>query len=445
MKIHLIAIGGSAMHNIALAMHKNGHIVTGSDDEIYSPAKERLALQNLLPQNQGWFTEKITNDLDLIILGMHARKDNPELLKAQTLGLKIMSYPEFVFHESKDKKRIVIGGSHGKTTITSMILHILKSLDIKFDYLVGSIIEGFDNMVQLTDAPLIVIEGDEYLSSPMDMRSKFLHYHPHIAVITGIAWDHINVFKTFESYVDTFEQFIATIEPNGKLYYYENDNELQIIKDVNPNIDVIAYDAFEAAIENGNTTVRYEGNEYGINIFGKHNLTNLRAAYLVCKDLGISVSDFFYSIQNFKGAAKRLQLIKDTEKQKIWLDFAHAPSKVRATVSATKKQYQERDLLAVLELHTFSSLNPEFLPQYKDALIAADIKVVFFSQHALQMKKMKTLQKSDIQTFFNDNTIFVFDKKEELHHFLVNQNRPNLNILLMTSGNFEGMDLKFGL
>ncbi len=443
MKIHLIAIGGSAMHNIALAMHKNGHIVTGSDDEIYTPAKERLAAQHLLPSKQGWFPDYITSDLDLVILGMHARNDNPELIRAQELGLKIMSYPEFVYHESRDKKRIVIAGSHGKTTITSMVLHVLNALDVHFDYLVGSIIEGFDNMVQLTDAPIIVIEGDEYLSSPIDLKSKFLHYHPHLAVITGIAWDHINVFKTFDSYVHTFEKFVTSIEPNGKLFYFKNDKHLFKIKGLNPNINVTDYDALEAKIENGISYLTYENVVYELNIFGNHNLTNLKAAFLICCELGVTAGDFFGNIKNFRGAAKRLQLIRDTENQKIWLDFAHAPSKVSATVAATKNQFENRKLLALLELHTFSSLNPTFLPQYKDALKPADVRVVFYSQHALQMKKMAPINKADINKFFNDDEIIVIDNKDELISFLKKNQNPFQNILMMSSGNFDGLD--FGI
>ena len=198
MNVHLIAIGGSAMHNMAIAMHKKGFNVTGSDDEIFEPSKTRLAKLNLLPAKEGWDTNNIHKGIDAVILGMHARADNPELLKAQELGLKIYSYPEYIYEQTKDKTRIVIGGSHGKTSITAMILHVLNYHKVDCDYMVGAQLDGFDTMVKLTkEAKIAVIEGDEYLSSPIDRRPKFHLYKPNIAILSGIAWDHINVFPTF--------------------------------------------------------------------------------------------------------------------------------------------------------------------------------------------------------------------------------------------------------
>ena len=442
MKIHLIAVGGAAMHNLALALHKNGHEVTGSDDEIYNPAKERLAAAGILPAEMGWFPDKIKADLDFIILGMHARKDNPELLRGQELGLKIYSYPEFIYEHSKNKKRVVIAGSHGKTTTTSMIMHVLKESKTDYDYLVGAMLEGFDQMVKLSDSPIMIIEGDEYLSSPIDLVPKIHHYYPHIAVITGIAWDHMNVFPTYENYVEQFSIFIKTIDANGKLFYYKHDADLKKIAAFSP-CETIDYEAFDHLVKNNKTfLIAVDKQEIPLEIFGKHNLENLKAAYYVCREIGISDDQFFEAIQTFKGAAKRLQTLFETNSSIAYLDFAHAPSKVKATVQAVKAQFKDRQLVACLELHTFSSLNKAFLPQYQGAMDAADIAVVFFNEHTLEMKKMPPLSIDEVKTFFNNPSLHIFTDNQLFIQFLKQYSFDNKNLLLMTSGTFAGLDLK---
>ena len=383
-KIHFIAIGGAAMHNIALDMKAQGNDVTGSDDEIYEPSLSRLKEAGIAPDDFGWFPEKIHSDLDMVILGMHAKSDNPELLKALALGVKVYSYPEFVYQQSKDKKRVVVAGSHGKTTTTAMILHVLKKTGHTFDYLVGAQLDGFERMVQLTDAPLIVIEGDEYLSSPIDRVPKILHYKPHIAVITGIAWDHINVFTTFEMYQEQFLKFVDTIETYGLFIYYESDVHLKSIVAQRPYVNHIPYETLE---RNGDQVV-FENQSFPVSVIGDHNFQNMNAARLVCQQLGINYEMFFGAIRDFKGARKRLQKIAESENRVVYLDFAHAPSKVKATTDSFKHWFGEKKLLAVLELHTFSSLNPSFIPEYYGSLNASDKSVVFFNGHTLKMKKM---------------------------------------------------------
>lgn len=442
MRIHLIAVGGAAMHNLALALHQNNHIVTGSDDEIYNPAKDRLAVVGLLPPAMGWFPEKIQADIDIIILGMHARKDNPELLKAQELGLKIYSYPEYIHEHAKNKKRVVIAGSHGKTTTTSMIMHVLRYHNQDFDYLVGALLDGFDLMVRLSDAPVMVIEGDEYLSSPIDLVPKIHHYQPHVAVITGIAWDHMNVFPTFDNYVEQFRIFIKTILPEGKLFYYQKDKNLAEIANVG-NCQSMSYDAFDAILKNNKTYLLTDNKtEIPLQIFGYHNLSNLKAAYEVCREIGISDDAFFEAVQTFKGAAKRLQTLYQTKESIAYLDFAHAPSKVQATLEAVKEQYPNRQLVACLELHTFSSLNKAFLPQYMGTMNKADTAVVFFNEHTLKMKNMPPLSIDEVKTFFNKPDLYVFTDNTELKRFLEQFNFKKRNLLLMTSGTFMGLDMK---
>lgn len=443
MKIHLIAIGGAAMHNLALALKENGHQVTGSDDEIYNPAKDRLAAAHILPAEMGWFPEKIQADLDFIILGMHARKDNPELLKAQELGLKIYSYPEFIYQHSKDKKRIVVAGSHGKTTTTSMIMHVLKYHELAFDYLVGALLEGFNLMVKLSDAPIMVIEGDEYLSSPIDLVPKIHHYHPDLAIITGIAWDHMNVFPTYENYVEQFKIFIDTIDKkSGRLFYFQEDKDLSQIS-AQASCKTTPYKAFNQMVKNGKTYLITDKNEeIPLSVFGEHNLANMKAAYHVCRELGVTDDMFFEAIQSFKGAAKRLQTLCETDTSIAYLDFAHAPSKVKATLQAVKSQYPNRQLMACLELHTYSSLNKAFLPQYEGTLNGADVAAVFFNEHTLAMKKMPPLSIEEVKTFFNNSQLHVFTDNSAFTSFLKEQNFNNQNLLLMTSGTFMGLDLK---
>ncbi len=444
MKVHLIATGGAVMHNLTIALHLLGHEVTGSDDEIYNPARDRLAKYGLLPDGMGWNTDRITSDLDCIILGMHARINNPELKKAQELGIRIYSFPEFIYEQSKEKKRIVVAGSHGKTTTTSMIMHVLKVCGLQFDYLVGAQLAGFETMVQITDAPVIVLEGDEYLSSPIDRRPKIMHYRPHVAIITGIAWDHINVFPTFEGYVGEFQKFVDTIQTDGKLYYYGKDAELPAIAEkTTANIQTMAYHGFNFEIIDGQTTlIKDNGEKIPLQIFGKHNLENLQAAYYACIAAGVSDDQFFEAIQSFKGAAKRLQLIKKAEHTIAYRDFAHAPSKVKATVEALKKQYPKRKLVACVELHTFSSLNKAFLPQYKGAVEAADFAYIFFSEHTLKMKKLPPITKADIQANFGHKRLKVFNHRGELHRALKNHKWTHKNLLMMSSGTFDGTEFE---
>ena len=437
MKIHLIAIGGSAMHNMALALHQKGFEVTGSDDAIFSPSMERLAKYNLLPNEMGWFANKITTDLDAIILGMHAREDNPELAKAKELNIPIYSYPEYIYQQSKHKKRVVIGGSHGKTSITAMILHVLQSLNIDCDYMVGAQLEGFDTMVKLThDAPIIILEGDEYLSSPIDRRPKFHLYQPHIAVLSGIAWDHINVFPNFDMYVDQFRIFKNMV--TDTLIYCSEDEELNKLAKEGANCQLIPYATPIHNILNGITTV----NDTELIIFGNHNLQNLNAAKLVCNELGVTDTDFFLQIANFKGASMRLELVKKTASSAVYKDFAHSPSKLKATSSAMKKQFSNRKLVACMELHTFSSLNEEFLKEYKGSMDKPDTAIVYFSPSAIAHKKLEPITPKQVLTAFGRKDLLVFTDSEKLETYLNNLNWENTNLLMMSSGTFEGMNLE---
>ncbi|MCZ2337368.1 MAG: Mur ligase domain-containing protein [Chitinophagales bacterium] len=437
-KIHIIAIGGAAMHNIALDLHAQGHQITGSDDEIYEPSLGRLQRAGIAPESFGWYPEKITSDLDFVILGMHARIDNPEVLKAEELGIKVYSYPEFVYEQSQDKKRVVIAGSHGKTTTTAIIMHVLKKCGIRFDYLVGAQLDGFDRMVQLTDAPLIIIEGDEYLSSAPDRIPKIHHYYPHIAVITGIAWDHINVFPTFENYIEQFNIFCHTIKPGGTLIHYQHDDNLTTIVQQLKDILCVPYGALTT---DHSRHVIFGHHQYPVSIIGQHNLQNLNAARLVCSELGVGTEQFFEAVRDFHGANKRLQKISDKDGRMVYLDFAHAPSKVQATTRSFKAWFIDRPLLAVLELHTFSSLNHEFITQYRDTLQAADHAIVFYNKHTLKMKNMPDLDPEFIQECFHHPDLKVVTDAEVLHTII--EHDKESHILLMTSGNFNKMPLDF--
>lgn len=433
--MHLIAIGGSAMHNMALALHHKGFDVTGSDDAIFSPSKERLAKYNLLPNEMGWFVSKITSDLDAIILGMHAREDNPELAKAKELNIPIFSYPEYIYEQSKNKKRVVIGGSHGKTSITAMILHVLENLNMDCDYMVGAQLEGFDTMVKLShDAPIIILEGDEYLSSPIDRRPKFHLYQPHIAVLSGIAWDHINVFPTFEMYVNQFRIFKNMI--TDTLIYCSEDKELTKLSKETTKCKLIAYSTPNHTIENGITSVE----NTALLIFGNHNLQNLNAARLVCNELGVSDTNFYQKIATFKGASNRLELVRRSETSAIYKDFAHSPSKLKATSSAMKKQFKNRKLVACMELHTFSSLNEEFLKEYKGSMDEPDTAIVYFSPEAIAHKKLEAITKEQVHRAFNREDLLVFTDSKELEKYLNALNWKNQNLLMMSSGNFEGIE-----
>ena len=447
MRVHFIAIGGSAMHNLAIALHKKGFNVTGSDDEIFEPSKGRIAKHGLLPDKFGWDESRITTDLDAVILGMHARIDNPELLKAQELGVKVYSYPEYIYEQSKDKIRVVIGGSHGKTSITSMVLHVLGKCNKKFDYMVGAQLEGFDTMVKLTDAKLIILEGDEYLSSPIDRRPKFHLYKPNIALISGIAWDHINVFPTFENYVEQFSEFIKMIEKDGKLIYCKADPEVNMLAFTvsNPEIDRIGYQTPENVINNGVTSILVEGNEIPLEIFGDHNLQNMNGARLICNELKINDNQFYEAIQDFKGASNRLELITKNDNTAIYKDFAHSPSKLKATTQAVKKQYPERKLIACMELHTFSSLNKEFLQEYKDSMSMADEAYVYYSNHTIEHKKLAAITPEEVKAAFGSENVTIYNDSDELFKMLQAKEWSNKVLLLMSSGNFDGKDLnKFG-
>lgn len=442
--IHFIACGGAVMHNLALALHHKGITVTGSDDEVYNPAKDRLKAVGILPEEFGWFPEKITTELDAVILGMHARKDNPELLKAQELGIKIYSFPEYVFEHCRDKQRIVIAGSHGKTTITSIILHVLKHYNRKFDFLVGAQIDGFDVMVQLTDdAPIIIIEGDEYLSSAIEMKPKFLFYHPHELLMSGIAWDHFNVFPKFEDYVKAFEELVDGLPKAGSFIFDQTDDIVNVIGNKErEGVQKFPYDAHPYEVKNG-TVHLIEGTEkHEIKLFGKHNMKNLAGAKIVLERVGINAEMFYEAIKSFSGASKRLEKLSENKQTAIYRDFAHAPSKVKATTDAAAELFENRNLVACYELHTYSSLNKDFLPQYSEALDAADVPVVFYSPHTLEMKKMPAISSDEIKAAFENEAIQIFTDRSELENFLKSQNWYQSNLLLMSSGTFGGMDFQ---
>ena len=442
-KVHLIAIGGSAMHNMALALNEKGFIVSGSDDEINEPSKSRLLKFNLLPKEIGWFPEKITKDISAVILGMHARADNPELIKAKELGLKIYSYPEYIYESTKDKTRIVIGGSHGKTTITAMILHVMHYHHIETDFLVGAQLTGFETMVNLTKtSKYAVIEGDEYLASPIDRRPKFHLYKPNIAVLSGIAWDHINVFPTFENYIEQFKIFIDLIEPNGNLIYCSNDKVLEEVcsSSSNTNISKWPYSIPNHEIINGLTYLIDNDIKYPLQIFGNHNLMNLTAARLACNQMGINNQLFYEAIQSFTGAAKRLELVFKTGTFNFYKDFAHSPSKLKATTDAVKQQFPERKIIACMELHTFSSLTEDFLNEYKNSMNLADEAIVYYNPHTISHKKLKEISPEQVHTCFNRKDLIVFTKSEELTNYIKTKNFNNSVLLMMSSGNFDGVD-----
>jgi|TARA_R100000306_G_scaffold1332_2_gene3608 UDP-N-acetylmuramate: L-alanyl-gamma-D-glutamyl-meso-diaminopimelate ligase len=442
MRVHFIAIGGSAMHNLALALHEKGDHVTGSDDEIFDPSKSRLEAKGLLPQEYGWFPEKITSDLDAVILGMHAKKDNAELQKAEELGLKIYSYPEFLFEQSKHKTRVVIGGSHGKTTITSMILHVMHYHDKEVDYMVGAQLEGFDTMVHLTEEnDFIVLEGDEYLSSPIDRRPKFHLYKPNIALLSGIAWDHINVFPTYENYVEQFEIFLKQITNGGAIIYNEEDAEVKQVVEATENpIKKYPYQTPEYTVEDGETLLETPEGPMPIEVFGKHNLNNLEGARWICQLMGVDADDFYEAIATFKGASKRLEKIAETKTAVAFKDYAHSPSKVKATTQAVKNQYPDKKLVACLELHTYSSLNPEFLSEYKGALDAADAAVVFYSPHAVMIKQLEEIKAEQIEEAFQREDLMIFTNPGDFKTFLYSEEYENTALLLMSSGNYGGLD-----
>ena len=442
MKVHFIAIGGSAMHNLALALHNKGYQITGSDDAIFEPSKSRLEKKGILPPQLGWFPEKITSNLDAIILGMHAKADNIELIRAKELGIKIYSYPEFLYEQSKNKTRVVIGGSHGKTTITAMILHVMQYHNIAVDYMVGAQLDGFDTMVHITDTnDFMVLEGDEYLSSPIDLRPKFHLYQPNIALLSGIAWDHINVFPTFENYIDQFKIFVSQITKGGILVYNQEDDIVKsVAEDSTNSIRKMPYTTPNYKVENGKTLLETSEGFMPIEVFGAHNLNNLAGAKWVCQNMGVDEADFFEAIASFIGASKRLEKIAESSTKVAYKDFAHSPSKVRATTAAVKNQYPARKLVACLELHTYSSLNPDFLNEYEGALDAADVAVVFYSPDAVKIKQLNEVSYEQISKAFNRNDLIIYTSPAAFKDFLFAQNFDNSALLLMSSGNYGGLN-----
>lgn len=442
MHIHFISIGGSAMHNLALALHQKGEKITGSDDEIFEPSKSRLEKAGLLPERFGWFPEKITREIDAVILGMHARADNPELLKAQELGIKIYSYPEYLYEHSKNKTRVVIGGSHGKTTITAMILHVLHYHQREVDYMVGAQLEGFDTMVHLTEEnDFIVLEGDEYLSSPVDRRPKFHLYKPNIALLSGIAWDHVNVFPTFENYLEQFRIFVDSIVKGGSINYNEEDPEVvKIVQTSENTIRKIGYSTPEYTVEDGTTFLETPEGPMPVEVFGKHNLNNLAGAKWICQHLGVDEAEFYEAIASFKGASKRLEKIAEAKDFVAYKDYAHSPSKVAATTRAVRDQYPDRKLIACLELHTYSSLSPQFLKEYRGALDAADVAVVFYSPSAVKIKQLEPITKEQIESAFRREDLVIFTNSEDFKEYLFNQSFNNASLLLMSSGNYGGLN-----
>ena len=443
MKIHFIAIGGSAMHNLAIALKLKGFSITGSDDAINDPSRSRLKKYNLLPQKEGWFSDKITSDIDAVVLGMHAKDDNPELLKARKIGLKIYSYPEFIFNQSKDKIRIVIGGSHGKTSITSLVLHVLSTLNIESDYMVGAQLDGFEVMVKLTDtSKYIVLEGDEYLSSALDLRPKFHLYKPHIALISGIAWDHINVFKTFENYLKQFEIFINSIEKNGTLVYNDLDPELKKLVSLNKsNLNYIPYSIPKHKIIDGISFIDINNELYRLKIFGDHNLQNISGALNICKALGVESEDFYNAITSFNGASNRLELVYKSSDTIIFKDFAHSPSKVKATTEAVHKQFPNRKLISFFELHTYSSLNPLFLEKYRDTLKHSDECYIYYSEKNMRIKRLEPIDSELIIRSFNHSSLTVIDNYEKLNKKIYDLDLSNSVLLMMSSGKFGGLDI----
>jgi len=445
MRIHFIAVGGSAMHNLAIALHLKGYDVTGSDDHIFEPSKSRLNKHGLLPDDFGWDASRISDDLDFVILGMHAKVDNPELIESQNRNLKIVSYPEYIYEMSKNKTRVVIGGSHGKTSITAMVLHVLNQNEREVDFMVGAQLEGFETMVHLTDEnDFILLEGDEYLSSPIDRRPKFHLYKPNIALLSGISWDHINVFPTKEIYLKQFELFLETMVSGGVLVYNKLDSQVnQISIDCKRPIRKLEYTMPDYYIDNGISFLRTDEGDLPLKIFGDHNLSNLSGAKLICQLMGVHEEEFNNSISSFKGADKRLESILVMKDRNVFKDFAHSPSKVIATVNALKNQYQNRKLIALLELHTFSSLNKEFIVEYKDSLKSADIAVLFYDPKAIKNKGLSAIDDKMIKKAFNDNKLIVFSNSGQLSDFLLSQSYVNANLLIMSSGNYASLDLDF--
>jgi len=444
MNVHFIAIGGAAMHNLALALHQQGHAISGSDDQVFEPSRSRLANKGLLPDQEGWFPEKITKTIDTVILGMHAKPDNPELKEALKQNIPTYSFPEFLYQQTRNKKRVVIGGSHGKTTITAMIMHALKAQDISFDYMVGAQLEGFDTMVGFSEnSDIALFEGDEYLSSPLDKCSKFLHYHADIAVINGIAWDHINVFPTFKSYLGAFAKFIEQVPAQGKLFYYHHDVHLKALLNTVPTkATTTPYTRVSYSAKEEGYQVHHQNKTYNMPVFGQHNMQNMEAAHKVCSELGVTSEDFFTAMQSFRGAARRLEAVNTKAPLKVFRDFAHAPSKVKATVEALREMYPSKQIMAILELHTYSSLNKEFLKDYQNTLKHTDKAVIYFNPHTLKSKQLPPISRQEIKNAFDHDNLLVYNDSKELARSLTTslKNPPNV-VLFMSSGNFDNLNI----
>ncbi|MEL6192889.1 MAG: Mur ligase family protein [Bacteroidota bacterium] len=446
MRIHFIAIGGSIMHSLAIALARQGHTVSGSDDKVYDPAKSKLEAEGLLPEEMGWQSERITDDLDVVILGMHAFSDNPELLKAQELGLTIYSFPEFMYAYSKQKQRMVIAGSYGKSSVTSMIMHVLKHIGKKFDYMVGAQVPGFEQSVSLSeDAPLIVMEGDEYLSSRIDPQPKFLHYKPHILILTGISWDHINVFPSLEEYHEQFNKLLATQEKASSVIYAKDDKVLKKMVEKNLEDEVhypIPFSTPKYKVKDGTFTLSIQKEKTSLEVIGEHNMRNMAAAWEACRLVGVELNDFLDAVSSFQGANSRLQTISSSSSSIVYKDYAHAPAKVEATVKAVREQYPSKNLIACLELHTFSSLTKSFLPQYKGSLDPADGKLVYINPETVKAKRLEAISEAELQQAFGSSDITLLEKKEDILPALKGKTSGDDVILMMSSGTFSGLDLK---
>ncbi len=442
--IHFIAIGGAIMHQLAIALKKQGFVVTGSDDEINDPAKSNLKEHGLLPDQFGWFPEKIKSNLNAIVLGMHARADNPELLAAQKAGIPIYSFPQYVYEVSKNKKRIVIAGSHGKTTITSMVMHIMKACGYDFDYLVGAKVPGFEQSVRLSDAPYIILEGDEYPASVVEKRPKIFFYKPHISILSGVAWDHINVFPTYENYFSQFKQYLEGLDALTKLIYNSEDPEVcRVVAESGQNLITQPYATPAFKYADGQPIVAHGGKDYALSIFGRHNVQNVQAAIKVCKEIGITETQALEAIASFTGAARRLEKVFETPQLSVFRDFAHAPSKLKATLNAVREAYANHYLVACFELHTFSSLTAEFLSEYAHSMDSADTSIVYYSNHTLELKKLPPLAPETVVAHFQRNDLLAINNKEALYekvHALSKNNGKPVFLLLMSSGTFDGID-----
>jgi len=443
-RVHFIAIGGAVMHNLAIILREKGHLVTGSDDEVFEPSRSRLKKHGLLPAKEGWYPGIITKEIDYIILGMHARKDNPELIKAMELGIRIYSYPEYVYELTKNKTRAAVCGSHGKTTVTAMVMHILNYNNYRFDYLVGSQLKGFETMAGFReDSQIAVLEGDEYLTSALDPKPKFFWYKPQLCIITGIAWDHINVFPAIKDYIGAFTELVNMMDKEGTLIYYKHDKVLQgIIEKSTGHTNAIPYDMHDYTIKDNKTFLRNEGKEFPVSFFGNHNMQNFSAAKQLCEILGVKNKDIYKAITSFEGASRRLQKITSTENSAIFFDFAHSPSKLKATVLSVKEQYPARFLVACMELHTYSSLNTEYISQYAHTMDSADTGIIFFNPEVFRHKNMKPFSVADVKRAFNNNSLYLFTDKNDLENFLEKFSWKGKNLLMMSSGNFSGMDIQ---